>query len=292
VTYRAAHLPRTRCESPGGILNKRSALLLRQAREKMTELSGHPVLSAYWSQLSLVIKGSTSRGNADRYSDIDLVFYATEELKQAIVAAYHDLGLTDRSDSIFMFFPNGHYHVETFSHLNDCFANRDFIHCWEAEHALVLSDPDGRFVQIMQNGHEQLFTDHLEIIKRAYLDLQLDLDWMRMPIIRADAVATFLHMAKITQSLCRIAYLLDKLSYPPDKWLDHYLSTTRWGRANGKELRTYVASCQEVNTLRIHQPFQEHHLYIEASRLTNEVGRFIAKTYGSHPWLEKWYNYV
>jgi hypothetical protein len=273
-------------------LNKKSVLLLKQAGAKMIELSRHPVLSAYWDQLSLVIKGSTSRGNADRYSDIDLVFYAPAEIMQAIVAEYHAQGMTDRHDSIFMFFPNGHYHIEAFESLEGHFGAREFIRCWEAEHALVLKDAGDRFQRIVRDGLKSLFRDHLEIVKRAYLDLQLDLDWMRMPITRADAVAAFLHMAVITRSLCRIAYLLDKQCYPPDKWLAHYLSTTRWGRANGKALRTYVASCQEVNTLVVHQPFEENHLYQEAARLIFEVGQLISKTFGSQPWLEKWYLYV
>jgi predicted nucleotidyltransferase len=267
-------------------LNKRSVFLLQQASAKMAELARHPVLSAYWSQLSLVLKGSTARGNADRYSDIDLVFYTPQEIKNSIVSAYHAQGLTDRLDGIFVLFRNGHYHIESYESLGTYFANHDFIRCWEAEHALALSDPTGRFAQTVREGRAWLFQDQLEIVKHAYLDLQLDLDWMRMPITRADTIAVFLHAAKITQDLCRIAYLLDAKSYPPDKWLAHYLATTRWGRAHGKSLRDYVGICDQVNTLVMHQPFAENPLYKEAASC------FIRKTFGSQPWLERWYNYV
>lgn len=273
-------------------MNKRSLLLLRQSREKMEELSRHPVLSQYWAQLSLILKGSTSRGNADRYSDIDLVFYASEQVRQSIVSEYREHGLTDRTDGIFMFFPNGHYHIESYEFLSAYFAHQDFIHCWEVEHAMTLSDPTRRFAQIVQEGQLHLFERHLDIVKRAYLDLQLDLDWMRMPITRADGVATFLHAAKIIQGLCRIAYLLDGRSYPPDKWVARYLSSTRWGRTHGKALRSYLVICNQVNSLEIHRPFAEHALYQDAAALIGAVSRSIRKAHGDQPWLDAWYNYI
>jgi hypothetical protein len=273
-------------------MNKRSVFLLRQARKKMDELSRHLVLSQHWTQLSLILKGSTSRGNADRYSDIDLVFYASEAVRQSIVSAYHAQGLTDRADGIFIFFPNGHYHIESYEQLVAYFTQKDFIHCWEVEHAIALSDPTGRFVQVVQEGQQHLFERQLDIVKRAYLDLQLDLDWMRMPITRGDGIATFLHAAKIIQGLCRIAYLLDGRSYPPDKWVARYLSSTRWGRAHGEALRSYLGICNQVDALVIHRPYTEHALYQQAAALICEVGRAIRKAYGDQPWLELWYNYV
>jgi hypothetical protein len=274
------------------LMNKKSVLLLNQAREKADELSRHPVLSQHWEHLSLILKGSTSRGNADRYSDIDLVFYASEEDRQSIVSAYHAQGLADRTDGIFMFFPNGHYHIESFEALEAYFTRQDFVHCWEVEHAVALSDPTNRFGQIVQAGQQRLFERPLDIVKRAYLDLQLDLDWMRMPITRGDAIATFLHAAKLVQGLCRIAYLMDGRSYPPDKWVARYLSSTRWGRAHGKALRSYLVICNQVNSLVVHDPYKQHALYRQAAALIGAVGRSIRKSYGDQPWLDAWYNYV
>ncbi|MHB9033487.1 MAG: nucleotidyltransferase domain-containing protein [Anaerolineae bacterium] len=273
-------------------MNKRSQALLRQARAKMAELAQHPVLSAHWADLSLVLKGSTSRGNADRYSDIDLVFYAPGPVKQAVVEDYYARGLTDRRDGIFIFFPNGHYHIEPLEALAAYFSAPDYIRCWEVEHALALHDPGGQFAAVVAAGKGQLFTYPLEVVKRAYLDLQLDLDWMRMPLIRADAAGAFLHMATITRSLCRMAYLLDQQPYPPDKWAAHYLGTTRWGRANGRALQAYIGASGAVNRLVLHQPFESNPLYLDAQRLINAVGRVIARDYGCQPWLERWYDYV
>ena len=69
-----------------------SAALLAQAQDKARELSRHPVLSGYCTQLSLVLTGGTARGNADRYSDIDLVFYASDVTRTSIITAYRERG--------------------------------------------------------------------------------------------------------------------------------------------------------------------------------------------------------
>ncbi len=266
--------------------------LLSQAREKASELAQHPVLARYWSRISLVLTGSTARGNADQYSDIDLVFYASEADKAAIVGDYVAQGLSQRPDGVFIFFPNGHYHVETYEALRDTFAQRAFIACWELANVLVLSDPSGAFAQIVAAGQRELFAPHLEILKRAYLDLQLDLDWMRMPIARGDALATFLHAAKIVQGLCRAAYLLEARSYPPDKWIGFYLPSTAWGRANGAAVREVLLTCEQLHTLAPDQPFGEHPLYKELAALIDTVGAAIAAAHGEQAWLARWYDFV
>lgn len=239
-----------------------------------------------------MLKGSTARGNADRYSDIDLVFFTSSRTKQEIVSGYRRYGLCNRSDGIFMFFENGHYHVETYDQLKGYYLQRDFIHCWEFEHAIPLWDPEKRFGKAVAQGKRGLFRNPERLIRRAYLDLQLDLDWMRMPIVRADAIATFLHAAKITQGVCRIAYLLDGRSYPPDKWIARYLSTTRLGQRNASAIRRYVRSMPRLSKLQKHQPFAQNPLYEEADALIKGVAKFIKRHYGDHPWLVRWYEYV
>jgi len=239
-----------------------------------------------------VLLGSTARGNADQYSDIDLVLYAPDANKASIVADYRRRGLTKRADGVFVFFANGHYHIESYEMLREYFVSSDLIRCWELEQALVLSDPTGTFSQIVTEGRSTLFQDHLAIIKRAYLDLQLDLDWMRMPIARGDSIATFLHAAKIIQGLCRAAFLLEGRCYPPDKWVAHYLPTTSWGRAHGEALSRYLLMCDQVNELVPHQPFAENPLYADLAYLIGEVGGAIRQSQGDQPWLERWYDYV
>lgn len=273
-------------------MNAESTVLLNQAQDKARELSQHPVLSQYWEKLSLVLGGSTARGNADRYSDIDLVFYAPDLVRTSVISGYREQGLTRRTDGVFVHFPNGHYHIDSYEVLHGYFLRKDFVHCWDVENTIVLSDPTGAFSQILEDGRRQLFQCPLDIVKGAYLDLQIDLDWMRMPIARGDAIATFLHAAKIMQGLCRAAFLLDGRSYPPDKWIAHYLPSTSWGCAHGERLSRYLANCHQVNELVPHQPYAENPLYSELASLIDEVGRSIQHAHGDQPWLHEWYNYV
>ena len=86
--------------------------------------------------------------------------------------------------------------------------------------------------------------------------------------------------------------LLDARPYPPDKWLMHYVETTRDGQAHGQAIAAYAGRVGEVNTLRQGQPYAEHPLYAEAAALIEEVGAAIARDHGPQPWLEKWWEYV
>jgi hypothetical protein len=272
--------------------NPYTQALLTQARLQAEELSRHIVLSQYWERLSLVLKGSTARGDTDEYSDLDLVIFCPEEIRQAIVHGYHVNGLCNREDGIFMFFPNGHYHAESYDQLKGYFLHWDFIHCWDYGTALPLHDPNDAFRSTITEGGSLLFSDPLAIVKRAYLDLQLDLDWMRMPILRADGPSTHLHTAKLLQGICRMAYLLESRPYPPDKWLFYYLSGTKYGSEKGEAIRAFYEIAPLTQKLERGCPFEEHPLYEQAARLIGEIATHIRRRYGEQPWLGPWYNYV
>jgi len=274
-------------------VNGRSKILLNTARQLMNELSRHPILSTHWDELSLVLLGSAARGNADRYSDIDLVFYCSDDARMALFREYRDQGLTKRTDGIFVVFPGGHYSIASYEHLSPSFVQKNFISCWNVEHAIPLHDPNHRFAQLVKEGQRQLFQDPLGIVKQAYFDLQLTLNWMQMPIRRGDKIATLLHAAKIGQCLCRTAYLLDRRSYPPDKWLVRYLNSTRFGRANGSALRTYFRGISRANRLVKHRAFADNPLYREADAFIRKIAGSIRRQYGTQPWLgERWYDYL
>ena len=274
-------------------MNKRSKVLMGKAREWMVELSRHPVLSTHWDEMSLVVLGSTARGNADRYSDIDLVFYCFDDVKTAIFREYRDQGLTNRTDGIFVVFPGGHYSIASCEHLLPSFVQKNFISCWNVEHAIPLHDPEHRFAQLVKEGQRQLFQSSLDIVKQAYFDLQLTLNWMQMPINRGDKIATLLHATKIGQCLCRTAYLLDRRSYPPDKWLVRYLDSTRFGRANGSALRSYFRRINRANRLVKHRPFTNNPLYREAAAFIGKIAQSVNRRYGDQPWLgERWYDHL
>jgi predicted nucleotidyltransferase len=59
-------------------MTTKAAFLTNTARDVVAQLSQHAVLSRYWDGISVILKGSTARDNADRYSDIDLVMYGDE----------------------------------------------------------------------------------------------------------------------------------------------------------------------------------------------------------------------
>ena len=277
-------------------MTHRAEFLTKAARDVTTELSRHPVLCQYWSQLSVIMKGSTARGNADRYSDIDLVMYTDENVRRAIVEGCFDAGLTQRHDGIFMFFAgqgyDGHYHVESFDQLEMYYREQDFVHAWEYQTVVALHDPGKRFAKTVNAGMKTLFADPTVHIKQQYLELQLDLDWMRHPLKRGDGVSAFLHCAKLVQGMCRMSYLLDACPYPPDKWLIHYLRQTRFGRQHTAALRAYAFSSAGAQKLTKHLQLEDYPLYADAAGFIKQIGEFIQRHYGDFGWINEWYFYV
>jgi pterin-4a-carbinolamine dehydratase len=277
-------------------MSHRTEYLTNAAHAVADELAHHPVLSVHWPQISLIMKGSTARGNTDSLSDIDLVLYADESVRRAVIHGYRQSGLTNRQDGIFMFFAgrgyDGHYHIESYDQLKAYYRERDFYHAWEYQTAIALHDPARRFAKFVQAGTQALFADPLIHIKQHYLQLQLDLDWMRHPLKRGDGVAAFLHCAKLVQGVCQISYLLDAQPYPPDKWLIHYLRQTRFGRGHAHALREYAFSSAAAQELTRHLELDQYPLYADASALIKQIGAFISRNYSAAGWIKEWYRYV
>jgi predicted nucleotidyltransferase len=274
------------------IVKQRTAELLASAEQYRAELSEHPILSRYWSELSLVIKGSVARGNADRYSDIDFVFFCEAKPYSEVIRMYREHGLTQRDDGVFMRLGNwmGHYHFETMDKLESYFKKPDYAQAWEYQHVIVLHDLRDRFRKLVSSLSSDLLADPLPAIKREYLDIQLTLDWLRQPLRRGDSVAVALHSAKLLQGLCRIGYLLDGKCYPHDKWLFAYLSTTRFGRRNKSYIRDYAARIAESAPR--HLELDNYPQYAGGAALVEKVAAFIRRRHGRLPWIAEWYLYV
>ncbi|MCQ6561825.1 nucleotidyltransferase domain-containing protein [Paenibacillus mendelii] len=275
-------------------MNETSKQLLKLAHAYSHELSQHEVIRQYWGELSLVLKGSVSRGNSDRYSDIDFVFFCEEDDLGHIHAAYHRLGLTDRTDGVFIPIGEwaGHYHFESYATLQGYFDKHDFPQVWEFQQSIPIHDPRQRFSGLIERGSHEFMKEALPFIKNRYLDLHLTLDWMRHPLRRGDSISAHLHAARIVQELCRIAYLLDGKSYPHDKWVSTFLPTTRFGEKHGAEILAYLDVMPNRHNVTAHAELAEYACYAEAEALIGKAGAFIREHYGEHPWIEHWYNYV
>ncbi|PZM66427.1 nucleotidyltransferase domain-containing protein [Paenibacillus dendritiformis] len=274
-------------------MNDRSKELLKQAHVYAGELSKHPVLSRYWDKLSLVVKGSVSRGNCDEYSDIDFVFFCDEDVRGNIVSGYKEAGLITREDGVFLPIGDwaGHYHVETFAMLEGYFLGNNYPQVWEFQQAIPVHDSGSRFHDMIARLSASYLQNSMDAIKSKYLDLQLTLDWMRHPLKRGDIIATSLHCATIVRDLCQLSYLLDGKSYPHDKWLSAYLSTTRFGSMQEQRIGDYMRTIPNGDPITPHLELSEYPCYQQAWELIDQAVQFIRKAYGNYPWLDEWYLY-
>jgi len=275
-------------------MNEKSKELFQLAQHYKQQLSQHPILSRYWDSLSLVVKGSISRGNCDQYSDIDFVFFCSDDDLASINRDYLQAGLTDRTDGVFIPLEDwvGHYHFESYSRLQSYFDDYHFPHVWEFQQAIPIHDPKNAFQKLMEQASREFLKEPVPFIKQKYLDLLLTLDWLRHPLKRGDQIAAHLHCAKIVADLCKIAYLLDGQSYPHDKWIAAYLSDTRFGRLYESDIHAYLTTFPTGRPLTPHMELEAYPCYSEGLALINQVGSFVREHYEDYPWIDRWYEYV
>lgn len=273
-------------------MNAKSSALRTLADRYVEELSQNPLLRDHWPRLSLVLKGSTARGNADRYSDIDFVFFCDEDVRRAVIEAHRRQGLTERTDGVFLPLGNwvGHYHFESFDHLAGYFTERNYPQAWEYSAAIPLHDPGERFRLLIAENMAALLAEPLPAVRDQYLEMQLTLDWLRHPLKRADAVAVALHCADLLRGICRIAYLLDGKPFPHDKWLFHYIGGTRFGRKHRAAILAYSGLLS--SPVPRHRELENYPQYVHAAILLSAVADFIRREYGIQPWLDEWWRYV
>ena len=170
------------------------------------------MLREYWGNLTLVLRGSVTRGRADQYSDIDFVFFCGDDVFHAVIERYRSLGVTARTDGVFVPLPNwiGHYHYETYAKLKGYFDNRDMPQAWECINVELMHDPKSVYAGIVREGTLHLFDNHLKIVKDRYIDLMLTLDLLSHPLLRGDKIAALLHCAKFIRTACQLCYLMDR----------------------------------------------------------------------------------
>lgn len=275
-------------------MNNQNDELRKRANTFCEELSHHEVLQKYWSNLSLILKGSVARGNADQYSDIDFVFFSDESTYKSIINDYHIKGLTKRTDGIFIPLTDwiGHYHIETYDTLDTYFSDKNFPQIWEYTNIVLMHDPQDRFKNIINMNYANLFNNSLQYIKNKYLELQLTLDWLRHPLKRGDKVAVLLHCTKIIKSVCQISYLLDEKPYPHDKWIYAYLDTTEFGESNKGIILEYAENILSKQEVQKNMELNDYFQYERAEYIIKKISSAIKDKYGIYPWIDEWYLYV
>lgn len=278
----------------GDMMNHINEELLQEADYYCRELSKHEVLQGYWDSISLVLKGSTARGTADIYSDIDLVFFCSDQVREAIIDSYYKAGIIDRRDGVFLPLPDwiGHYHIESYAKLSAYFQQKSYEDIWEYSHVKILHDAHNTYASIIKTcTNESRVT--IEDIKGQYLSLQLDLDWLRHPLKRGDEMAVYVYGARLLRKICQAYYLLDEGAYPNDKWLFYHLKDTTLGSRRYERLLDYSKNILQGNTIIPKGlELESYEQYKVARELIVEIGSTIQERYGDYSWIEEWYLYV
>lgn len=257
------------------------------------ELRQHEVLGQYWDCLSLILKGSVARGYADGYSDLDYVFFTDKETYGRIIEGYVEKGLSKRRDGVF--FPLGdwvgHYNGSTYEQLESYFDEDDVANIWEYTNVRVMHDPQGMYARILEKKGAGFRSRLDSLVRGQYLRIQLELDWMRQPLRRADGAA-LLYGASFWRECCRLLYLLNGRPYPCDKWLYYYLDSLPAYRELIGPLKAYGKSFFSLSALAGGRELEEYPLYAQGALLANALADALRSVYGDEEWITDWYLYA
>ncbi len=257
-------------------------------------LQQHTVLNRYWQQITLVLKGSTARGYSDQYSDLDFVLFTDKETCDEIVSAYVREGLSSRTDGIFLPLGDwdGHYHLDTYEHLRAYFDTDDVMNIWEYTHIRLLHDPFHRYQGILEEKNEQFKSRLDSYIRGQYLTIQLQLDWMRQPLRRADAGASLLYGAAVWRACCRLLYLLCDRAYPGDTWLFFYMDELPVPESIKSKIKAYGDFFHELSHLKADKNLEEYPLYAQGTDMVSHLCGLLHDRYGNAQWIDEWYLYA
>lgn len=275
-------------------MNKKSQELMKRAEFYADELKNHEVIKNYVDKVSIILKGSTARGNADQYSDVDFVLFVDESIYQNIVDDYFKAGLIQRNDGVFLPLGEweGHYNFETLQKLESYFVKKELPNVWEYTNVKLLHDPNDQYKKLLDGISDNVFEDALSLVKRKYLDIQLMLDWLRHPLKRNDIVGAGLHIVDITRMICQICYLIDKKPYPFDKWIFPYIETTTFGKENKQEIIDYIMTTGTLAEIIPGLELNEYPQYQQGVDIIIKLMDKIKEEYGDYPWIDEWYLHV
>lgn len=251
------------------------------------ELSQHSILKQYWNNLSVILKGSTARGYSDKYSDVDFVLFCDDKTYQDIVSDYNKAGIVQRTDGVFLPLGEweGHYNLDTYSHLKEHFIHGDIMNVWEYTNVDILHD-NGIYKDIVNDGIK-IFDNNIDrYIISKYRDIFLNLDWLRQPLLRCDGLASSLYVSTLLRDLCQICFLLDGKPYPCDKWL-YYEYQNINTPITLDELCHYRDLIKLTENLPPNLDLMEYPIYSEGLRLMENISDVLNVKYDGAYWVNE-----
>lgn len=254
-------------------------------------LKEHEVLRDFWSELSLVMKGSTARGYSDMYSDVDFVIFTDGDTKNKIAAAYVEKGLSSRTDGVFLPLGDweGHYNLDTYDKLKTYFVECNMMYVWEYTNVVIMHDGTGLYEKIIKEGQENVFKDQDKLIREKYVEIQLYLDWLRQPLRRADKGASLMYASNTLRFVSQMIYLLNTSAYPSDKWLFYYLKDMEMPDELRKLIAGYPDAFESIGNIEPHRELMDYDLYAKGFDMVCCLSAWLKEQYDNPWWIDEWY---
>lgn len=169
-------------------------------------------LEKYWNDISVILGGSVSYGEADKLSDLDLFVVAEESIDILPIDAKFN-GKDIRVEGGYTW-----SQLDRFVHITPDDAETKF---WGIQKAVILHDPKDRYKKIQEKVNNYLPEDFWKqrILKKWFSVFYCSRNGVRKALTRNDVITTGIWKGKLLEAIMELTFLLNRQYIPPTKWL-------------------------------------------------------------------------
>ncbi len=235
-----------------------------------------PELASLAGHSTVLLHGSTTRGIADDWSDLDVWMLPPGQHESCFIV----FKLDDKA---------GHVTIESRKDFSARVRQCDFNLIYEFRHAVILQDPDGWGDKMLALARQPMpaavraawFAHH-------YIEMRSEHRACDNPIYRNDAVALLQAMTPTISHSLRAAMVLDGQPYPYHKWLASAAAKTPTG-AQIVPLVEGVIDSIGAGTLRLTVPERQHPLNLLLKEIRIKLITAARAGGIDAEWLDLWY---
>lgn len=165
-----------------------------------------------WNDISVILGGSVSYGEADEFSDLDLFVIASENINTLPIDAQFN-GKDIKVEGGYTW-----TQLEDFVRITPDDAETKF---WGIQKAVLIHDPKDRYKKIQEKVNNYLPEDFWKqrVLKKWFSVFYCSRNGVRKALTRNDFITAGIWKGRLLEAIMELTFLINRQYIPPTKWL-------------------------------------------------------------------------